>query len=482
MKISEIIKEDEYVYSEIDGCTEFDFITTNPKEVTEKSILIVPNSKKYTFNPYMPKPIALICDTEATVPSNIPTVRVHNIRRVTAYAFCRYYDPIDENTILIGVTGTNGKSSTAGFIEKILSDRQYKVGSIGTGRIAISGVEISDKNYSMTTPDPNYLYSIIRRMRDEGCKVIVMEVSSHALALEKVAPLRFDYALFTNLSPEHMDFHKDIDEYFEAKSKLFTQCKTAIINIDDIYGRRLEDSLKCRKITAGILWQGDISARNVVNNGLKGISYFYQSKSFIFKAVLEAPGEFNVYNSMLAAAVCIDMGIKPCDVKSSLKNYKNIPGRYEVINDEISVIIDYAHTDYAFNIIMKELSSVKGNSSLIVVFGCGGERDRNKRPKMGEAAAKYADKIIITTDNSRGEDPKAIISDIIRGLGTRSYEVEENREKAIKMAIFKAKMGDVIAIIGKGAERYNIDKNGYSDFDERSIILSALNERKGVIL
>ncbi len=478
MRISDIIKDGEYLYSDVKGDTEFELLTTSPSEVTESSVLIIPNSKKCKLDPTMPNPIAIICDTEIVLPEDLPIIKVANARENLARAFYRYYDCPADGIQLIGITGTNGKSSSAMFIEKILIDSCYKVGFIGTGRIAISGEEISDKKYSMTTPDPEYLYKIMRRMRNEGCHVIVMEVSSHALALHKVAPLKFDYALFTNLSAEHTDFHKDLEDYFSAKKKLFSCCKTAVINIDDHYGRRLCEMHDGRKITAGILWRGDIYAHNIQSVGLSGISYFYQTEGFIFKAVLNTPGVFNVYNSMLAAAVCIDMGVKPCRVKASLKAIERIPGRYEVINGSVSVIIDYAHTEYAFNNIMKELSKIKGNSSITVVFGCGGERDRAKRPKMGEAASKYADRIIITTDNSRGEDPKEIIVDIIRGIDSRGYEVEENRESAIRKAILDASDGDFVAIIGKGAEKYNIDQNGYHDFDEKRIILSALEDRR----
>ena len=190
------------------------------------------------------------------------------------------------------------------------------------------------------------------------------------------------------------------------------------------------------------------------------------------------PGDYNVYNSMLASCVCIDIGNKPCEVKKALESVNFIPGRFEITNDSITVVIDYAHTHVAFYNIMKELNQIKGNGRLCVVFGCGGERDRGKRPKMAEISEKYADKIIITTDNSRNENPKEIISDIIKGFQSKSYEVDEDRERAITTAILNARDGDVVAVIGKGAEGYNIDNDGYHDFDEKKIIKNALLKRK----
>lgn len=481
MKISDIIFKEEYLLSLAEDNWEFKSIVTDPERVDEDSVLIIPNSEKFGRNPTLPKkPVAVVCDAKCILPENIPVIRVNNSRLALANAFYRFEKADECKMKIIGVTGTNGKSTTALFLKTILSKCNHKVGLIGTGKIEIDGRVVSDNHYSMTTPDPALLYKSIRQMADEGCDTVVMEVSSHALALDKVAPLTFDYALFTNFSSEHLDFHGSKEEYFLAKSKLFSQCKCGVFNIDDEYGRRAYGICKARRLSAGIIWRGDLWASNIDNHGLDGVSYLYHGANFSSRIDLKLAGVYNVYNSMLAATVCIDMGCKPCDVKGILGEITYLPGRFEIIKDRISVIIDYAHTDSAFDNVMKELSSSKGNKKLTVLFGCGGNRDKAKRPKMAEIAEKYANKIIITSDNARSEDPKDIISDIIRGFKRGNFEVIENRRDAIRAALLCANDGDIVAIIGKGPEKYNIDINGYSDFDEKQIVLSSLEERRAI--
>ena len=481
MKISDIIFAEECILSLAGEDLEFNSIVTDPNNAKSDSLLIIPNSEKIKYDPELSAaPVAVICDAKCVLPDNIPTIRVENPRLAMANAYFRFEKISTEKIRFIGITGTNGKSSTALFIKTVLSQCGHKVGLIGTGRIEIDGRLISDPHYSMTTPDPALLYRSIKRMETEGCDTIVMEVSSHALALDKVAPICFDYAVFTNFSSEHIDFHGSIEEYFIAKSKLFERCKCGVFNIDDEKARQAYSVCKARRLSAGIIWRGDVWASNIENRGFDGIGYLYHGRSFSFKMNLRLAGIYNAYNSMLAATVCIDIGCKPCDVKRILSEISSIPGRFEIINDRISVIIDYAHTDSAFDNVMKELSSVKGDKRLTVVFGCGGNRDRTKRPRMAAIAEKYANRIIITSDNSRSEDTKDIISDIIRGFKRGNYEVIENRRDAIRAALLCADDGDVVAIIGKGPEKYNIDSNGYSDFDEKKIVMSALEERRVV--
>ena len=479
MKISDIIYREEYILCEINEDSEFKRLITVADEVCDEDILIIPNSEKmpkFENKNHLPK--AVICDINAILPENIPAIRVNNPRLAMSLAFYRYERPRLENIKIIGITGTNGKTSTATMINNVLSEIGYKTGFIGTGKIEINREKTTDDNYSMTTPDPPLLYKSLREMAEAGCDAIIMEVSSHALALDKLAPLNFDIGVFTNLSPEHIDFHGDIEGYFKAKTKLFDLCELMIFNNDDKYARRAYERCQKRKISAGILWQGDVWASKVQSRGFSGLEYTYHSNGFSFKMKLPLPGLYNAYNSMLASAVCIEMGCKPCQVKEIMNKMPPVPGRYEVIKDSISVIIDYAHTAEAFNSIMNDISKNKGNGNITVVFGCGGNRDKSKRPLMAKIAEKYADRIIVTSDNSRAEDPKDIISDIIRGFENGSYEVREDRAKAIATAITEAKDGDIVAIIGKGAEKYNIDKSGYHPFDEKAIVKTALNKRK----
>ena len=478
MKLSELIHEGEYLLCRADMDIEIESICHSATELDNCSLLVIPNSNKIPTY-YNIRPRAILCDENAIIDEDIPCVRVENVRRAIAYAYSRFHRVQHPKLRLIGITGTNGKTSTSIFIKRGLEASGMKVGLIGTGQILVGDERITDDNYSMTSPDPWVLYPVLSKMEKDGCDAVIMEVSSHALALEKVAPLWFDYAVFTNMSMEHLDFHHDMEGYYEAKRKLFSRCTTAVINIDDYYGRRLTREITSRKITAGALWRGDVYVNNIDNKGFDGVDYLYHGKNFTFKMNLSSAGVFNIYNSMLAVAVCTDLGVKPCEVKRAISDLPVISGRYEIIKDEITVIIDYAHTDTAFENILKNLKQAKrGTQQLSVVFGCGGDRDKQKRPRMAAVAEKYADEIYVTSDNSRSEEPSSIIADIVKGFKKSSYKVIEDRMSAIREAVKNAKRDSIVAILGKGAEKYNIDKFGYHYFNEKEIITAALKERR----
>lgn len=474
MKLKDLIREGEYVSCELDFETEVVNITSESTLINSGTLFVIPNSNK--IPDFKINPLAVLCANDAEIPEGIPTVRAKEIRRLISFVYFRFYGIKVGKMKMIAVTGTNGKTTTASFIEKILTYTGNRVGFIGTGKIAIGDRVLSGENYSMTTPDPELLYRVLSLMQNDGCEAVVMEASSHALALDKLAPLEFDYGVFTNLSSEHLDFHPSKEEYFLAKKKLFQKCKCAVLNIDDPYARRLSEDFNGRVIRAGVLWRGDIYATQIENTPPDGLKYLYHGRNFIFFMRLQTSGIYNVYNSLLASAVCIDMGIKPKDAKIALSEIPFVEGRFEIIKDRVTVIIDYAHTDSAFESVMKNLSAMKHEQNrLTVLFGCGGERDRQKRPKMASIAEKYADRVIVTSDNSRGEDPMSIISDITLGFTKENYEIIENRREAIIHAVTTANDGDIVALIGKGAEKYNIDSNGYSHFDEKEIASFALS-------
>lgn len=489
MKLEQIIYEEKF-YSEtsIEGI-EIDNITTHADDITERTLFVMIKSIKFDVNKIISyilskRPAAIICEYSMPISSDeIPVLKVADTRRILPYLYSRFYEIDYGKMRFAAVTGTNGKTTTATMLAHILTYSGKKVGFIGTGKIIANGKRLSDSKYSMTTPDPEKLYSVIKQMQNKGCDTVVMEVSSHALYFNKVLPIRFEASVFTNLSHEHLDFHGDMESYYQTKKKLFLQTKTGIFNIDDPYSKRCAEECLCNKTKVGIIYEGDVIARDVIMNGLLGSEYIYRDKKRLFKVRLNIGGAYNIYNSIMAITAAITMGVLPCVAKEALSKLKFIDGRLEKIEDDITVIIDYAHTEEALLNVLKTLNSTKKQGQkLITVFGCGGERDREKRPRMAKIAEELSDFIIVTTDNSRGEPVAEIISDILDGFTeTRKRKVITSRKSAIKNAILTAHPGDFVAIIGKGHERYNIDKNGYHDFDERAIIKEALNERRDAL-
>ena len=474
MKLKDIIHKGEYVSSEIDFAENIDNITSEEALIGSGTLFVIANSNK--IPKFKCKPLAVLCDRDAKIPAEIPRIIVKEVRKMISRAFFRFHK-IDLTKIkMIAITGTNGKTTTATLIKSILQHSGLKVGFIGTGKISVGDRVLSGESYSMTTPDPELLYKVLSIMQNERCDAIVMEASSHALALDKLEPLYFDYGVFTNFSSDHLDFHGTKEEYFLAKKKLFSQSKTAVLNIDEPSLRKLAQGFRGRLIRVGVLWRGEVYATQIESSVSEGIKYLYHGNNFIFITKLQISGIYNVYNSLLALAVCIDMGLKPKDAKLALSKISSIDGRFEIIKGRIKVIIDYAHTESAFENVMKNLVSLrKKDNTITVLFGCGGERDKKKRPKMAALAEKYADRIIVTSDNSRGENPKDIINDIKSGFTTDKYEIIEDRQEAIIHSIKTSRDGDVVALIGKGAEKYNIDKDGYHHFDEKEIVSYALS-------
>ena len=294
-----------------------------------------------------------------------------------------------------------------------------------------------------------------------------------------MAPIPFEIGIFTNLAHEHLDFHNTEESYFNSKLKLFAQCKIGIFNCDDKYSRKASNEVECESISTGILWPADAMAREIVQKGISGSEYIYKEKSLIFKAKILLPGAYNIYNSLLAIKTAIRLGIKPCCVKEALLSLTAIDGRFEATVDKIIVIRDYAHTPEALENLLKTVKSLKkSKQNVITVFGCGGERDKTKRPVMAEIAEKNSDFVIVTNDNPRGENENEIISDILKGFkDTAKRTVISDRKRAIEYAIMNTVQNDIVVIAGKGGESYIIDKAGYHHFSEKEIIEKALSRR-----
>ncbi|MGM0611000.1 MAG: UDP-N-acetylmuramoyl-L-alanyl-D-glutamate--2,6-diaminopimelate ligase [Thermodesulfobacteriota bacterium] len=373
---------------------------------------------------------------------------------------------------IVGVTGTNGKTSFTYILEHLLRSAGYKVGVIGTVETRWPGV-VQDEG--MTTPDCLRLHSILREMEKDGVDIVCMEVSSHALDQNRVAGIVFDYAVFTNLTQDHLDYHPDMEHYFKAKKKLFSpqegQVPKAVVNVDDNYGRELARDLGdaltygLDKVFAPRL-RGEIS--RLSPQGLR-MQCSYEHLAWEIESPLV--GRYNASNLLAAMGTGLEMGLKISDF-SSLRDFKGIPGRLQSIANArgIKVLVDYAHTPDALENCCLALRDT-GLSFLVVVFGCGGNRDAGKRPIMGRIACKYADVVIITSDNPRNEPPEAIISDILRGTdGCRKVLVEPDRRKALALGVKKCPTQGALLVAGKGHETYQEIGGKRREFDDAGVL------------
>lgn len=413
-------------------------------------------------------------------------------RRAAAYLYDAWYDCPSKKLKIIGVTGTNGKTSVTHMIKGILETAMLRCGIIGTVGCSMTGEKrISPQNegtlFNMTTPDPEELYFLLNEMVKAEVEYVVMEVSSHALSLGKVAPILFEAAIFTNLTPEHLDFHKSMDAYAEAKEMLFARSKCSIINMDSPYGKRMAQAAlaKCLLCTAEDR-DGDYCAEEIGYRGSDGVEYRLRSLRTRLRLACPIPGSFTVMNSMQAAICALELGISPAVIKIALSSAVSVKGRMERvrlgIDADFHVFIDYAHTPDAIEQLLRTSRALlKPKGRLVILFGCGGDRDRTKRAVMGEIASRLADLVILTSDNCRGEDPLKILAEIEAGiLPNSSYRVIPDREAAIRYAITQAQRGDLILLAGKGHEEYEIRGEKRLPFSEREIARAAFLSRKNV--
>ena len=414
-------------------------------------------------------------------------ILLDNTRSVAALLYNALYGEPVKKLKIIGVTGTNGKTSVCFMLYEIFRKAGYSVGLLGTVcRMSADGRPLArkrnDPTANMTTPDPDELYRTLAKMAKDGVEYVFMEVSSHALRQGRVDAIDFDGAVFTNLTQDHLDFHGDMNEYYKAKSELFSRSRRGLINIGGDFGKRLALECPCPFFTCSVT-EGDFYALDVSYRGLGGVSYILKSPYGDTEIDLPLLGSFAVENSLMAAAVALSYGIPKETVAEALRETKGVSGRMERVDigtDELSVIIDYAHTPDALERLLQSVRGLKTDRGhLILVFGCGGERDRTKRPAMARIASRYSDMVIVTSDNSRGEDPEQIFSDILKGIDKeRPYTVIKDRKAAIESAVLSASAGDVIVLAGKGHEKYEINAEGKHAFDETKIVRAAVKNRR----
>lgn len=410
---------------------------------------------------------AIVCEE---APAGVPAVVVENARRALAeIAANRFGHPAD-SMVMLGVTGTNGKTTTTYLVKHMLEDAGRKVGLIGTNQNLIGDEVVETER---TTPESYELHALFARMRDAGCTHVIMEVSSHSLVLDRVHGIHFAVGAFTNLTQDHLDFHKTMEEYRRAKALLFTISDKGVINLDDPAAGAMLADAKCPCLTFSCEKDAaDLTAKNLKLHA-DGVEFVAATKGDLARVKLPIPGHFSAENALTALGIVLQLGMPLADAAKSLATATGVKGRVEVVptDTDYTVLIDYAHSpDGVENVLRAVRGFARGR--VVALFGCGGDRDRTKRPKMGKIAADLADFCIVTSDNPRTEDPKTIIDDILEGMkGTKTpMQVIVDRPEAIHWALAHAKKDDIIVLMGKGHETYQEVNHVKHHMDEREIV------------
>lgn len=453
-----------------DTDVEINSVAYDSRKVKDNGIFVAISGTNFDGHDFIPEAIkggakVIIGEKEMDI-GNILYIRVKDARKALARTSAWFYGYPGDKLKIIGVTGTSGKTTITYLISEMLKEVGCRFGVIGTIGNVINGRKLPA---SLTTPESLELNRLFAEMLEHNTEYAVMEVSSHSLKLNRVTDLSFKVGIFTNLTQDHLDFHKDFDDYFLSKKKLFQQSEKAVINIDDKSGAKLLGMIDIPVLTYGVKGDADVKAKNIEITA-EGAFYELVFNGGTYPVYFGTPGLFSVYNSLAAITTGIAMGFPLNSLIRAVGNVKGIPGRFELIknNQDIYVIIDYAHKpDGLKNVLLtiKEFCSGK----IITVFGCGGDRDRDKRPIMGQISSQLSDYTIITSDNPRSEDPEVIIKEIEKGIIGNDYEKISDRRKAIKRAISMANKGDVVLIAGKGHEDYQVLRDRTIHFDDKEI-------------
>ena len=409
----------------------------------------------------------------------LPCFYAQDLATTEAKIWERYYGDPARKLRIFGVTGTNGKTSTAEFLAHILNESDIPTAYIGTLGIHFGEIVIDTAEDTMTTPPPSVLYKGLRKLVDLGARALVMELSSHAASKKRIPLLEFESIIFTNLSEDHLDYHGTMESYFLAKKSLFAQTRLAIINKDDDYGERLLSELPIEKLSVAIIEDADYTATDLHENGCESTQYTCVSPFGEAPVFYPFFGAFHVYNTLLAIAAAFSAGLCAEEIRKALFTLKPPKGRLEVLptGEDYTVIVDYAHTPAAMESAIKAVKQ-KTRGRLFVLFGAGGEREREKRPKMGRIATSLASHVFITEDNPRNEDPSRIFADILSGIKDReNYSVIPYRVLAIQAALDVLKEGDTLLLLGKGHEEYFLTEKGKIPFSERTIVYEYLKKK-----
>ena len=481
MKLRELLKGIAVLECTADPGLEVASVAYDSRKVEQGGMFVAISGFASDGNRFIPMALekgAAVVVTAKKPEGEVPYVLVESDRLALALIAVNFFGHPAESMTMVGVTGTNGKTSSTLLLKQVIEKTLgAKVGLIGTMENLIGDEVVPTER---TTPESFELQALFARMRDAGCKYVVMEVSSHAVTLERIGGVHFDVAAFTNLTEDHLDFHKTMDAYCEAKCGLFHRCDRAVINADDGYADRfLRAAENCQVLTTSVAGKGDLTASELVLEA-EGIRFRADCGGETVSVSLPIPGRFTVYNALTVLGVAKQLGISLSDAAEALKTARGVKGRVEVVptpETPYTVLIDYAHTpDGLENVIRSVKHFCKGR--VITVFGCGGDRDPIKRPIMGEIGVKLSDFAVITSDNPRTEEPMAIIRDILAGVKEEfgPYTVVEDRRAAIRYAMDIAEKDDIIILAGKGHETYQDVGGVKHHLDEREEVAAHLQE------
>ncbi len=481
MKLEELLRDVEVTELRAPGELEISDVAYDSRRVTPGAAFVAIRGFESDGHRYIPQAAekgaaCVICEEKPA--ADVPYVIVKDSRLALAMVSRNFYRDPGSEMVLIGVTGTNGKTTTTYLVKHLLEQKRgATVGLIGTNGNMIGSEFLHTER---TTPESCELQKLLREMADAGCTHVVMEVSSHSLVLHRVAGLHFAVGIFTNLTQDHLDFHKTMDEYARAKSLLFSMCDRAVINLDDEWSGFMLEHCPCPAITFSEGERGDLTAHDIALSSA-GVAFTAAYHGEGERVKLGIPGLFSVYNALGVIGTGLSLGIELAECADSLASARGVKGRVEVVptDGDYTILIDYAHTPDALENVLKSMRRV-AKGRLVALFGCGGDRDRTKRPIMGRIAAENADFVVVTSDNPRTEQPEAIIADIVAGMeGTSTpREVITGRPEAIEWAITNHQPGDVIVLAGKGHEDYQIVGHEKHHMDEREIVAGILEKRK----
>lgn len=483
MKLSELLKDLTYEVMQGTNNIEIESIGWDSRRVTQNSLFICVKNRNVDRHDYAAiavqnGAVALVVEHDVEeIPHRITIIKVQDSKEAMARIASIYYGKPSKKFNLIGVTGTNGKTSVTYFVSKVLESAGRLTGIIGTIQNTLGGKELKTEKLNPTTPDSIELQKSFKEIAEGGASDVVMEVTSSALDKGRVYECDFNIGAFTNLSQDHLEEHETMENYKNAKLKFFKMCRKTLTNIDDPVSKEIKEIATGEVYTYGIEKEADFKAFDVIYS-LNSVDFYLRFNNEVKKVKFNVPGRFSVYNALATIGICYLSGLKLDIIIDCLKNITGVPGRIEKVpnNKGILAVVDYAHSPDSLENIIKSMREIS-QGKIITVFGCGGNRDKTKRPIMGEIAGRLSDFVVITSDNPRKEETMTIINEIEQGILKTScdYSKLENRKEAIFKALNKASLGDVVIIAGKGHETYQIIGDNTIHFDDRELVTEYFN-------